>query len=165
MTGDTGLRRVNTSKTEVEAEPNVEYDIVVRARPVKHPLGQYVATHCYLALLDAGDKIVDTLSFDPSNSVGWHDAEPDNASCGTVVVEKRCEMSTWDDLAKAFKRYAGKNPYVLGHHNCCHAVMDALVSTNLRGAKQGIHFARTSNNTWHNANQNLGADDYLKKNL
>jgi hypothetical protein len=160
MPETTGLRRVNTSKTE-----KVQYDIVVRARPVGHPLGQYVATHCYLALLDPGDKVVDTLSFDPSNSVGWNDASPDDASLGTVVVERLCEISTWEELSEAFKRCATRTTYVLGHHNCCHAVMDALVSTSLSGARLGIHFARTANNTWHNLNQNPSTASYVKKNV
>lgn len=141
-----------------------KYNIAVRARPVNHPLGQFVATHCYLALL-CPEGVVDTLSFDPSNSIGWSDGDPENSSRGELVVERNCDEQAWQSLKDAFKRGANRGVYVLGHHNCCHAVMDALVATNLTNAKAGIHFARDANMTWHDANGNLGTSEYIKKNV
>lgn len=145
-----------------DSEVNLKFDIEVRGRPVKG-YGSMVATHCFLALL-VNDTVVDTLSFDPSNSHGWQDADPDDHSRGKVVVQTNCEWETWSSLASAFKRYAGRSVYVLGNHNCCHVVMGALVATNLKDAKTGIHFARTANNTWHSYNGQLGTEDYIKKN-
>jgi hypothetical protein len=142
---------------------NVRFSIQVRGRPVQG-LGGAVATHCFLVLLDQNGEVVDSLSFDPSNSVGWQDADPQNDSRGSVEVEARCSLASWEGLAKVFKQGANRKVYVLGNHNCCHAVMEALVGTNLTNANAGIHFARVSNNTWHTINGNLASADYIKKN-
>jgi len=153
------LRKVKKSQV------NTLYDIQVRARPVQHPVAKYFATHCYLVLLDQSCEVVDSLSFDPSNSIGWCDADPGNHSRGSRVVHRNCEMPTWEDLSAEFKRHAVRKLYVLGNHNCCHAVMDALVATNLTDAREGIHFARVANNTWGNVNQNLDSESFIKKNI
>lgn len=146
------------------AAENIRFSIEVRARPIQGT-GSTFATHCFLVLLNASGEVVDSLSFDPSNSIGWSDADPTNVERGSVVMTTDCEYETWSGLRDAFKRWANRSPYVLGHHNCCHVVMGALVSTNLPQAKLGIHFARSANATWHDLNGNPSTKDFYKKNV
>jgi hypothetical protein len=147
----------------IQKDINVLFKIAVRARPIKG-MGGTVATHCYLALLDQNNKVVDTLSFDPSNSNGRNDADPTDYSRGSVIVEGDCNISTWKELASNFIKYADAKPYILANHNCCNAVMDALVSTSLTHSQVGIIFAREANDTWANWNGVLDGDSYSKKN-
>ena len=141
----------------------IRYRIAVRGRPVQGPGGAF-ATHCYLVLL-SGTTVIDSLSFDPSNSVGWQDADPSNTQRGEQTVESNCDISRWERLAEAFQaNVTQKKTYSLSTFNCCHAVMGGLVATNLEHATQAISFARSANNTWDNINRNASAGEFEKKN-
>jgi hypothetical protein len=149
-----------------------QYQIEVRARPVGHPLGQFVATHCYLALVDPDKgQVMETLSFDPSNSNGWSDAKPTDQTLGSRLVHTilgKKNLFLWSDLAAAFKQRAGSpEKYNLRTHNCCNAVMDALITCNgalMAGRDDAIEFARRANDTWANIHGVLPTSDYIKKN-
>jgi hypothetical protein len=152
------LQRRNVGRDAAPAS----FDIVVRGRPVKGKAGK-IATHCYLAL-KGGNIIVDTLSFDPSNSIGWNDADPKNSERGEVVVARSCRMDDWSSLKRSFIDRATAQSYNLRTHNCCHAVMESLVCTNLERAGNGVAFARDANETWHDFMGTLAPEEFVKKN-
>lgn len=139
------------------------YKIVVRGRPVQGPVGVF-ATHTFLAIVDEVGKVIDSLSFDPSNSIGSADADPYNLSRGGIVVQRNATQKQWDQLKECYKMFA-RISYKLAGHNCCDAVKKALVSTNLEFASRGIAFASKANATWDKCNCVLGSEDYEKKNV
>lgn len=144
-----GLRRVRKASVS-DVDVNLSFSIEVRCRPVQGAAGP-AATHAFLALLDASGEVVDSLSFDPSNSVGWQDGDPSNVSRGSQVVTAACDAAQWKELAEVFKARAGRCPYALGAHNCCNAVIEALggcSSLPTVGVNRGIHLARVANNAW-----------------
>jgi hypothetical protein len=160
-----GLRRRVRKASVSDVDVNVSFSIEVRCRPVQG-VGGLVATHAFLVLLDAAGQVVDSLSFDPSNSVGWQDADPTNVSRGSAVVTAACDAAQWKELADAFKARAGRCPYALGTHNCCNAVIEALggcASLPTAGARGGIHLARVANNAWATGNQVPDTDLLVKK--
>lgn len=134
----------------------------MRARPVQGLAGK-IATHCFLVLLNDKREVEDSLSFDPSNSIGSKDEDPTNTSRGKILVGSEQGIKKWNQLKSYYVSFASK-PYALGSHNCCHAVMNALVGSSLPEASAGIGFARNANKTWDDVNQTLGAEDYIKKN-
>jgi hypothetical protein len=145
-----------------DAQPNDRFVVEVRGRPVRGIRGAF-ATHCFIALLDARENVVDSLSFDPSNSDHGRDERPTDCSRGRVIVEKACDRATWEKLSAAFKSYANRSPYVLRHHNCCDVVIGALLAAELNNVRAGIRFARAANNMWHWVKGALEPAAYSKK--
>jgi len=130
------------------------YKIEVRARPVKGWMGIF-ATHCFIAKIQYGE-VKDSLSFDPSNSNGRKDSEPDNIRKGKVVVWSDLNYEKWElkwkILSGKFEEYGNKRKYNLATHNCCHAVIDALNNTefsNVNYLNEGINFAKKANKMWY----------------
>jgi hypothetical protein len=151
-----GLRQRNTS-TVVR-----KFDIEVRTRPISG-YGGAMATHAFIVLLE-GYTVVDSLSFDPSNSIGLEDGDPGNDSRGRAVVGTDVQMETWSELKDAFQR-AANSPYDLRNHNCTHAVSIALTSGPwLPGAMDGVRLVHDANKAWDTANGRLSADDFYGKN-
>ncbi len=142
------------------SESSGTYIIEVRARPVTG-LGGLVATHTFIVLLD-GSKVIDSLSFDPSNSVNGSDADPTNDVRGNVVIGQQISTAMWRELVRAFNR---RTPYNLHTNNCTHAVADALIATNFEGATGGIALARNANQTWDAVHRRLSAPATMRKNL
>jgi|GEM_PF-2217115 len=151
-----GLRLRNNQST------GKKYDIVVRTRPV-NGYGSILATHAFIVLLE-GNRVVDSLSFDPSNSIGLEDGSPDDDSRGSKVIGTNVTTSTWTELKEAFQRVA-INTYNLGNNNCTHAVFGALNSGPwLPGSFEGMTLARDANKTWDFINRRLSAEQDSKKN-
>ncbi len=158
METDTGLRWRRPKS------PNVLYSIEVRGRPVQVALVGSLATHTYLVLLNQASEVCDSLSFDPSCSVGWNDSTPNDVSRGVQRVATGCTYEVWQELKGAYMAYARQHAYSLGSHNCCHAVMAGLSGSSCTDAALGISFARVANNTFFNLTGNLSADAFAKKN-
>ena len=132
-----GLRYLGSEPETLEQQGlrHPTYTIETRGRPVLGSAG-VVATHCYLVLLDEDRNVEDSLSFDPSNSVGSKDASPENTSRGSVVLGTNQSISVWKQLKSSYSSFASA-AYNLRNHNCCHAVMAALVASNLPRAATG----------------------------
>jgi len=119
-------------------EPSEEtLTIAHRARPVGGfwGLAGYAATHTFLVLLDSRGEVIDSLSFDPSNSVGSKDAAPENSTRGErAIISGNAEAmrGKWGTLRSRYEEFA-KTPYRLGTHNCTHAAEYALNGINKEG--------------------------------
>lgn len=151
-----GLRLRNNQST------GKKYDIEVRTRPVMG-YASFLATHAFIVLVE-GDRVVDSLSFDPSNSIGLEDKRPYDYSRGKVVIGTNVKTSTWTELKEAFQR-AAINTYSLQYNNCTHAVVNALISGPLLpGSHAGATLARDANSTWDFIHGRLSATDDSKKN-
>ena len=139
------------------------YVVKVRARPVSG-MGGPVATHCFLVLVDLDDNVQDSLSFDPSNSVGSGDGNPTNKTRGEEVVGIVFgnDMTAWNVLKERYATF-GQTEYSLHNHNCCHAAIYALSGSSLDGANQGIIFARSANKAWDDAHWQPSAETKIKK--
>ncbi|MCP5107867.1 MAG: hypothetical protein GY950_31050 [bacterium] len=135
--------------------------IVARGRPVSG-IGGWVASHCYLALIDRYGEIRDSLSHDPSNSVGGRDGDPTNHSKGEIRVQSEATPKQWELLKKAFAS-ATSAEYDLHNNNCCHAVFKALSNTALDGGNKGMSFATTLNKTWERVHRRDVGDKSVKK--
>lgn len=82
-----------------------------------------------------------------------------------MVVGSQCKTEEWKQLAKYFVERASKRGYDLRYHNCCDAVMEALIAVNLPNVNAGIKFAREANGTWKNVFGQLTAEKFIKKNV
>lgn len=68
-------------------------------------------------------------------------------------------------MKTCFKKNVEKRGYNLQSHNCCHAVMEALIGTNFPNFKKALDLARQANATWMNIHGTLSTEDYIKKNI
>ena len=129
------------------------YYVTVRLRPILTPGLSKFATHGYIAKIDNNNKIIETLSFDPSNSIGSEDAQPSDASWGEVMVGTDVSDEAWEDIKQRFLGFShSSRGYSLRKRNCCHAVMNTLANTGLsilENKTEGIKFAYWGNQTWN----------------
>lgn len=139
------------------------YTVEVRTRPVSG-YADALASHAFIVLLD-GVRVIDSLSFDPSNSIGLEDARPDDDSRGSVILGREVKMDTWLELKDAFRR-AARSVYSLGSYNCTHAVCAALIAgPNFPSILAGLELARRANRTWDALHGRMSAQDDYKKNV
>lgn len=107
-----------------------KYIIELRKRPVQGMLGM-IATHEFLVKLDQEGNLIDSLSFDPSESDGLTDNDPYNKSRGSTLVSETATDDDWRQLREAYVSFA-RRQYNVNNHNCTHAVENALNATNMK---------------------------------
>ena len=141
------------------------YYVTVRLRPVGMAALRYVAVHGYIAKKNQKGEILETLSFDPSNSVGISDAKPEDASWGEVMVGTNVTEAEWESISKFFTEFSQSDQgYNLRKRNCCHAVIQTLIVAKfkvLKNKNEGIKFAYWANQSWNRINSVATLANYL----